>query len=326
MLTCYGMTLFLKILRNLTLTDLYTYQNYNWCNLPKVSVIIPVLNGAQTIQRTLESLFVQKYPTNQLEIIVIDNGSSDGTANLIKQWDGRIQLLYIGKRGSYTARNFGIMSAKGEILAFTDADCMAHKDWLYEGVLYLLNKKVGIVAGNVCLIYRNPPSIVEVYEIQTAFDQEKYVKKRQFGATANLFVHRKVFEKIGLFDESLKSGGDIKFCNYAVNRGEKILFCETAIVYHEARKTMLDLLKKKVRVGVGWGRMSAEAIPSIMQCSKVAKKYPSKQPKITDNLSRLKIMQVKILSLFILVIFNIAYCAGYFMGIFRRLTKDNSDS
>ena len=116
-------------------------------NLPFTSVIIPVLNGERTIRECLVSLLKMDYPVERLEILVVDNGSTDRTAEIINSF--RVRYHREERRGASYARNRGIEASKGEILAFTDADCLVTTNWLRELVQGFDSEEVGVVAGEV---------------------------------------------------------------------------------------------------------------------------------------------------------------------------------
>jgi glycosyltransferase involved in cell wall biosynthesis len=115
---------------------------------PFVSVVIPVYNGADTIEELLLSLLAQNYPGDRYEIIVVDNGSRDNTCEivgkylvtLLKEWE---------KRGAAAARNKGIREAQGDIIAFIDADCVADRNWLRIVVADHQDSSIGAFVGEV---------------------------------------------------------------------------------------------------------------------------------------------------------------------------------
>lgn len=110
----------------------------------KVSVIIPVYNGEKTLQRCLDSLLCQTY--KNFEIIAVDNNSKDRTKKIIKG-STKIKYIFESKKGRSSARNAGIKAAHGRIIAMTDCDCIAPKDWL-ERLTELINLgKENIVMG-----------------------------------------------------------------------------------------------------------------------------------------------------------------------------------
>ena len=128
-----------------------------------ISVIIPVYNGERTIGACVESLLAQDYPKDKYEVIIVDNNSKDKTAGIIKEYS--VQYLFEGRiQSSYAARNAAIKAAKGEILAFTDADCAADKEWLKNGIAEFIDNKIGCVAGGIkgC----EPVNYIEEYLIK----------------------------------------------------------------------------------------------------------------------------------------------------------------
>jgi glycosyltransferase involved in cell wall biosynthesis len=116
-------------------------------HLPYVSVVVPVRDGESTIGDCLDSILATDYPTDRREVLVVDNGSSDGTATLIQSRP--VRYLREQKRGVSNARNRGIAESRGEILAFVDADCLVEPQWLTELVRPFADQEVGSVAGDL---------------------------------------------------------------------------------------------------------------------------------------------------------------------------------
>ncbi|MFX0135607.1 MAG: glycosyltransferase [Candidatus Hodarchaeota archaeon] len=116
--------------------------------MPFVSIVIPVLNGEKYIGNCLDSLNKINYPKNRYEIIVIDGGSDDKTVEIIKKFDD-VKLIN-STRGTPHQRNVGIKEAKGELIAFTDADCIVDRDWLINGVKHFKDNQIALVGGPNC--------------------------------------------------------------------------------------------------------------------------------------------------------------------------------
>ena len=214
-----------------------------------VSVIVPVFNNAVPLRECLRALEAQTLPRDRYEIVVVDNGSTDGTAADLEDRPGR-RVVLERTPGSYAARNRGVVAARGRVFAFTDSDCLAAKNWLERGLAALGDDlSPVIVAGRVDLFYQDPrhPTAVEVYERLTALDQHRFVEQGGFGATANLFVPRQVFERAGPFDGRLKSSGDVEWCQRAVSRGGVLRYVPDVRVSHPARRTLSELHRKVAR-------------------------------------------------------------------------------
>ena len=89
-----------------------------------VSVVVPMLNVEAYLERCLVSLANQANPGAGVEVLVVDNGSTDGSPEIARRFEGKVRLLREPVRGAYRARNHGVAAARGDIVAFTDADCV----------------------------------------------------------------------------------------------------------------------------------------------------------------------------------------------------------
>lgn len=226
-----------------------------------VSVIIPVYNDAVRIETALRAVLAQTYPAEAFEILVVENNSTDGTPEAVRrlqdEYPGRIQLLAEDQiQSSYAARNTGIRHARGEIIAFTDSDCRPAPDWLANGVRALTKENAAFVAGHVQMVFRkNRPNVVEYFDACLYLDQKDNAEIGDFGATANLFAWRELFDRHGLFCQDLQSGGDLEFGRRLTRAGEMVAYASDVIVYHPARFTFGAYLKKEKRVSLGHRRL-----------------------------------------------------------------------
>lgn len=219
---------------------------------PFVSVIIPVFNDGERLRLCLAALADQTYGRSHVEVIVIDNGSDDPESikaavapydNVILDWEPI--------PGSYAARNRGLTLARGEAIAFTDADCIPAPDWIAQGVYQLQSQPdCGQVVGRIDIFFANPdcPTPVELYEQMTAFPQERLLQQMHGGATANLFTWCWVIESVGCFDPQLKSNGDLEWGQRVYAKGYRQIYGELVVVRHPARATWSELLARTQRL------------------------------------------------------------------------------
>src|SRR5207244_1921243 len=122
---------------------------------PVASVVIPVFNDRQRLERCLDALEQQTYPAERFEVIVVDNGSTQTLDDLATRY--RIQLGRESRPGAYAARNRGLAMAVGEVIAFTDSDCLPDRDWMERGVAALERApECGFVAGPIDVFARDP--------------------------------------------------------------------------------------------------------------------------------------------------------------------------
>jgi glycosyltransferase involved in cell wall biosynthesis len=215
-----------------------------------VSVIIPVFNDSDRLLTCLQALENQTYPKSHYEVIVVDNASDENIEKLVDQFDQAI-VTYESRPGAYVARNKGLTIAKGDVIAFTDADCIPFQNWIENGTENLLSTPdCGLVVGRVNIFFRNPdkPNAVELYDALTAFPNEYCIKVHKFGPTANVFTFRSVIEHVGNFNENLKSAGDLEWGQRVFSSGYKQVYAENTIVTHPARYSMNQLYKKHTRI------------------------------------------------------------------------------
>lgn len=210
---------------------------------PKVSVIVCSYNGAKTLDRCLQSLRAVDYP--DYEVILVDDGSRDNTPEIAAKhpW---VRYIRQDNKGLSVARNVGAAAAQGEILAYTDSDCMADPDWLYFLVGTLLSGDYAGVGGpNI-----SPPAENWVQAcVAAAPGGPSHVLLTDVVAEhipgCNMAFWRWAFEKVGGFDpEYRKAGDDVDFCWRLQQEGQVIAFSPAAIVWHYRRFT-LDAFRKQ---------------------------------------------------------------------------------
>ena len=229
-------------------------------SLPFTSVIIPVFNDSVSLSKCLQSLELQTYSKDSYEVIVVDNASDEDIKAVVDQFS-QATLVYESQQGSYVARNKGISIAKGSVIAFTDSDCVPALDWIEQGVRVLIDKPgCGLVAGKIAFTFRDPktPNVIELCDSVLHLQQEFYLKDSKFGATANVFTFKKVFDRVGNFDQSLKSGGDYDWGQKVFLAGYQQVYSDLAYVNHPARYSYDELYKKITRTAKGSADLSTK--------------------------------------------------------------------
>jgi glycosyltransferase involved in cell wall biosynthesis len=219
-------------------------------DVPFVSVIVPVYNDAQKVGKCIGALLAQTYPRDRYEIIVVDNGSTDESCRVVREYPVKL-LIEDTIKSSYAARNRGIRTGRGSVIALTDADCIPCPDWIKRGVARLTGElNCGLVGGKIEIFFRqsDKPNAVEVYDSIMGFNQKEDVEIYHFGSTANVFTFMEVFDRVGLFDENLKSGGDNQWGRRVFSAGYNLAYAEDAVIGHPARHSMEQLYRRVTRL------------------------------------------------------------------------------
>jgi glycosyltransferase involved in cell wall biosynthesis len=226
---------------------------------PFVSVIVPAWNDCIRLRLLLDALMAQTYPETRYEVIVVDNGSTDGSYAAAMEYPVLV-LSETAAQSSYAARNRGIEAAKGSILAFTDSDCIPIPDWLGNGVRALTEHNADLAGGSVRMFSSPNETGAELYDLlETQMWVEPSIRERGVVATWNLFVRAEVFELVGFFPGDVESSGDTIWTRRASQSGHRLVYAPDAVVAHPARR-LLAKVRKAYRVGRGQNaQWSAEA-------------------------------------------------------------------
>lgn len=215
-----------------------------------ISIVVCVLNRENDVEKLLDALLSQEY--KKIEILIIDNGCTDSTMDIVEKYHSDDRLKVIDgsavKGSPYSARNLGIKASSGEIIAFMDG--YPERSWVSNGLEMLTREGLDIVAGKVELPINFNSSIYEIYDSIFSLDVGYMVKKFSAAPTANLFVKKSIFSELGLFDENIRSGGDIFFTSQATSSGFKIGYCENAKSLYFTRDKN-KLIEKQKRIAKG---------------------------------------------------------------------------
>jgi len=239
----------------------------------KISVVVVCYNEEENIAECLESLVNQSYPKDSYEVIVVDGKSEDSTREIVARYVEKydfIRLIIEPKRYTAMTRNRGLLNAKYDYVAYTDADCVVPEDWLEvmaEG--FLKNKEidpdiVGIGGSN----FAPPGSGSFTQAVQIALDTfigsfgsvtgKSYSEPRYVTdlPTLNVLYEKEALKKIGLFDESLRHEGEDADLNFRLRKaGFKLLYIPESYVFHRYRATPGKWWKNMYRYGRARARL-----------------------------------------------------------------------
>jgi glucosyl-dolichyl phosphate glucuronosyltransferase len=219
----------------------------------EISVVVPTRNRVGLLGDTLASLAVQTLPRERYEVVVVDNGSTDETAALAEdalRRDGVNGRCVIEPAlGANLARNRGVATSRGRIVAFLDDDARAEPDWLEALLAAFAGGATNGVGGRIDLVWDTAPPRWQhrnYLQLLAEFDlgaERCKVERYPYLVSANLAFTRQTFDRFGRFDprldrrgSSLLSMGDTEFCHRVVRGGGTLLYEPTAVVRHVVPK------------------------------------------------------------------------------------------
>ena len=198
---------------------------------PLVSVIIPVFNGERFLREAVQSVLDQKY--SPVEIIIVDDGSTDGTATVARSLGETVRYLRQTNQGPAAARNRGIEQAQGSLIAFADADDLWPSEKLELQLPYLINDPaIEIVMGRI--------QQVRLSKTVNGQTQAEEFDEPAFSVNLGSAVIRKsVFERVGLFDETMRYSEDVDWFMRAREAGAAIVTLDAVtLLYRQHEENM----------------------------------------------------------------------------------------
>ncbi len=227
-----------------------------------ISVIVPVYNTAAYLDRVIAALLSQDFPRDAYELIFVDNGSSDGSLDILHR-QSRIRVLQEPERGSYAARNLGIRHATGDVLAFSDSDCFPVPHWLAAVDHAFRTSEAQVLLGP-----RIPPGATKCLTLVSSYENKKVElvcasvdPLVYFGHTNNMAVRRQTMDRFGPFIRRAR-GSDTIFVRAVVDglSCEAVAYCPEMIVQHaelESLAVYYDKIKTYSRSRNAYRHISA---------------------------------------------------------------------
>jgi glycosyltransferase involved in cell wall biosynthesis len=224
---------------------------------PFVSIVIPTRNRLSQLKLCLQAVYGLKYPKNRYEVIIVDNGSKDGTPSYLEEMQikqDNFKWCQCKKRGRAVCTNFGIKLSKGEIILSTDDDAIVDQDWIRQHVVEYSDENIGAVGG---MEHVRKNDLFAAFICSSYLDEfEKYMiikgteQWRGIG-TMNASYRKEIFEKVGFFDEAFSCGADPEFVYRILQKGYVIAKNPKIRVTHLKEDTLKSFLRTRWRRGVG---------------------------------------------------------------------------
>jgi glycosyltransferase involved in cell wall biosynthesis len=226
-----------------------------------VSIIIPVRNAERTIRPCVVSILKLQYP--RFELIVIDDGSSDKTLSILKEFssDERLKVLSGQHGGPSRARNLGIQQSRGEYIAFTDGDCVVPENWLQELVDAMGGDGNIAGVGGAQLspdddtsfgksIYTFMKAVGFLTGYMKAKPGTNTIVETDHNPSCNALYKKEVLDEVGGFSEGLWPGEDVDLDYRITKSGYRLLMAPQAVVYHYRPSTLSRFMKMMYNYGL----------------------------------------------------------------------------
>ncbi len=212
----------------------------------KVSIVVPAYNAESVLHLCIRALLRQDLPTPP-EIIVVDDGSTDGTAAVAESYRG-VRLLRQPHKGAAAARNAGIRAASGDLVLFTDADCQPVIGWVSVLVGALQAGAAG-AKGTYRTRQRELTARFVQAEYEGKYRRMARFREIDFVDTYSAAYRRDALLSVGLFDEGIRAVEDQELSFRLARRGYSLRFVPEAVVYHLHADTHAKYLGKKFWIG-----------------------------------------------------------------------------
>ena len=236
---------------------------------PAVTVVVPVRNCEKTIGKTLDAIGKLDYPRDKLEVIVVDGISSDKTKDIVQQYP--VRMLTQSAEGLNQARNAGLENSNGEIIAYTDGDCVVSTKWLRKIVANFDDPEVGAVGGNV-VGYRKDNlfaqyadnSVIRVMPFSPRRVTLDRLKPFLYTPGCNMAFRRSALQKAGLFNPKIRHGFDeFETLERIIRTGSKIVFDPEVMVQHQHRSSLRETMRQAFNYGAG-GALLMKMLPETV--------------------------------------------------------------
>ncbi len=214
-----------------------------------ISIVIPAFNGQETISETLKALSAQS-TGESYEVIVVDDGSTDKTAEIVQSFPDVI-YVYQKNRGPAAARNLGFQKARGEIVFFTDADCIPSCHWIQRSLKHIRQDDHAVVAGSYGFC-GGGNILSRSIQNEIIYRHVKFmpIYPKSFGSY-NFCVKRNIFAEVEGFNEQYpRASGEDNDLSYKIyKKGYKIFFAIESVVIHRHEQNLWKYLRDQFRHG-----------------------------------------------------------------------------
>ena len=218
----------------------------------RVTVLIPVYQGARTLGACLAAVRAQDYPADRIEVLVVNDGSTDGSEAIARSVAG-VQIVSLPHLGRPGALNRGLARAGGDVVLFTDADCEPPPDWASTLVGILRDDpRLAGVGGNMLPRVMTAVETAKVLPYLHEFARDRVLEGTYAGSCLNgnnMAIRREALLEVGGFGEGYLHGADADLTRRLLARGYRLLRTRRSLVTHLKRESLVDHLRTRFTRG-----------------------------------------------------------------------------
>lgn len=240
---------------------------------PTISIVVVCYNDRKKLGDCLHSLLEQTYPESSREIIVVDDGSTDGTAEYVRSAFPEVRVIEKENSGADNSRMHGVRAARGGVIAFIDSDCIAFTDWL-EKISTGLHRNQSVIIGGRILHRGN--FLTRMVGVSSFGEfQGSHLKEVANIPTCNMGIKKEVFKRFS-FHPGLRFSGDALFCSQLRMNGHRLVYDPDIKVMHRPATRFISLMKRahsyaegyifirRIEPGMNYSRIIRYPIPGIV--------------------------------------------------------------
>ncbi|HPJ17017.1 MAG TPA: glycosyltransferase [Candidatus Woesebacteria bacterium] len=215
----------------------------------KYSIVVPAYNSEKTIKKCLDALVNQNF-NEKYEIVVVDDGSKDKTKNIVCEYSD-VKYVYQSNAGPAAARNTGWRNCIGDIVVFTDSDCVPEKNWLKEMVKPFINKNIAAVGGCYDGVVNSKSRLANIIGEEIKYRYSKMNSEIDAHGSYSLAIRKNILESTNGYDEKypVATAEDFDLCYRIVAKGNVIILNKNAKLGHHHPEILWKYLKTQFRHG-----------------------------------------------------------------------------
>lgn len=290
------------------------------------SIIVPTYKRPKQLTACLSSMCQLKYPNEHFEVIVVDDSSDSSLETVITPFKALLNLSVLSQphAGPATARNRGANHAIGEILVFTDDDCLFAPDWLKNLAAHFATVQDQMIGGKTLNALSDNPyaaaSQLLVDYLYSCYNANPNAAR--FFTSNNFAVPKRIFQKIGGFDTTfpLAAGEDREFCSRWLHHGYSMVYAPEILVYHAHALTFRRFLKQQFNYGLGASHLRWVAAQNNSNSHKI------EHPSFYLNLLIYPFHQKGQMPFLLIVLFFLSQVANVTGVLWERLSRNGGNA